>query len=232
MKLRSHRSIKRLLPLLGVFCVIGLPPACLSQGSILTTAQTSASPITFEFGKGSIPLDGPWQFHLGDDLLWAYPEIDDSTNHIGWEQITTDKTWGAQTHPAYTGYTWYRRHLHLIPATSGDQTLAIFMPHVDDVYEVYWNGNLIGSRGKMPPHGQRIYQVPPAEFTLGQAQDGVLAIRVWKMPLFFDDSASLGGLAPPPIIGNVFEIHAVSAQEDSQWLRGQMLGWAIAAIFA
>ena len=24
-------------------------------------------------GKGSAPLDGPWQFHLGDDPAWALP---------------------------------------------------------------------------------------------------------------------------------------------------------------
>jgi beta-galactosidase/beta-glucuronidase len=55
-------------------------------------------------GTGSIPLQGNWQFHLGDDKGWADPALDDS----GWEQIHVDAPWGAQSHPSYTGFAWYR----------------------------------------------------------------------------------------------------------------------------
>ena len=44
-------------------------------------------------GRGAVPIDGEWQFHLGDDMRWTAPGYDDSQ----WERITADKTWGAQT---------------------------------------------------------------------------------------------------------------------------------------
>src|ERR1700678_1531900 len=56
-------------------------------------------------GTGSVPLQGNWQFHLGDDKAWADPALDDS----GWEQIHVDAPWGSQGHPSYTGFAWYRR---------------------------------------------------------------------------------------------------------------------------
>src|SRR6266576_3173202 len=58
-----------------------------------------------DIGKGTVPIDGEWQFHLGDDARWASPSYDDSQ----WEHIKTDASWGAQTHPSYSGFAWYRR---------------------------------------------------------------------------------------------------------------------------
>src|SRR5580704_15174437 len=60
-------------------------------------------------GLGVVPIRGEWQFHLGDDPHWAASEYDDSN----WEHITANNTWGAQTHPSYTGFAWYRRHLDI-----------------------------------------------------------------------------------------------------------------------
>jgi hypothetical protein len=37
-------------------------------------------------GRGSVPLQGNWQFHLGDDKSWADPALDDS----GWELALHD----------------------------------------------------------------------------------------------------------------------------------------------
>ena len=60
-------------------------------------------------GTGSVPLQGNWQFHLGDDKAWADPTLDDS----GWEPIRIDHTWGQQSHPSYTGFAWYRRRIEI-----------------------------------------------------------------------------------------------------------------------
>ena len=60
-----------------------------------------------EAGRSVVALDRDWQFHTGDDLRWADSAYDDSQ----WERIKADDTWGTQTHPAYTGFAWYRRHL-------------------------------------------------------------------------------------------------------------------------
>ena len=53
-----------------------------------------------ELGRGTAPLDGKWQFCMGDDMGWAAPAFDDSK----WEQITADKGWGEQGHPSQTGW--------------------------------------------------------------------------------------------------------------------------------
>jgi hypothetical protein len=94
-------------------------------------------------GKGFVEVSGNWRFHTGDDLAWAQPGFNDSD----WEQLRGDTTWGAQTHPAYVGFAWYRKRIDV--ETSGP--LTILMPPVDDTYELYWNGKKIGGSGKVPP---------------------------------------------------------------------------------
>ena len=105
-------------------------------------AQTFKAP---DPGPGVVPITGTWQFHTGDDLAWANPAFNDS----GWEAITTDQPWGAQGHPGYTGYAWYRKRLDI---GVGNKPLGIFIPESDGAYEVYWNGQRIGRSGSLPPH--------------------------------------------------------------------------------
>ena len=90
---------------------------------------------------------------LGDDAAWASPSFDDSA----WEPIHSSSSWGSQDHPAYTGFAWYRRHLQIHTADGSNSHYVLLMPPVDDAYEVYWNGDLIGSYGKLPPHPHWYY---------------------------------------------------------------------------
>ena len=87
-------------------------------------------------GKGTVPLNGPWQFHLGDNPQWALPAIDDVTGHDGWEQLKVDSPWGAQTHPNTIGFGWYRRHIDLSLAPGAAPDLALLIPAIDDAYEI------------------------------------------------------------------------------------------------
>jgi hypothetical protein len=87
---------------------------CLSAatGGFLCAAQPAGQSLVavqtkLNLDGGSVTLDGPWQFHLGDDQTWANPAFDDSA----WEQLTTDEPWGAQGHPNESGFAWYRRHI-------------------------------------------------------------------------------------------------------------------------
>ena len=114
---------------------------CLSLCSLSVHASSpaDASTRTLVFdglGKDAVPIDGPWQFHLGDNPAWASPSFDDSQ----WEQLTADKSWGAQTHPSYTGFAWYRRAISVKPAPGAGPDFALLIPAVDDAYEIYWNG--------------------------------------------------------------------------------------------
>jgi hypothetical protein len=70
-------------------------------------------------GDGIMPIDGAWQFHLGDDTSWAQPSLDDS----GWESIAVDGPWGTAGHPSYAGFAWYRRHLDIVPAAGETASL-------------------------------------------------------------------------------------------------------------
>jgi len=147
-------------------------------------------------GPGIIVIQGNWQFHLGDDLGWSSPTFNDS----GWEQLRADTTWGAQTHPGYTGFAWYRKEIHL---TGRPTTVAVLIPPVEDAYEVFWNGQKIGECGKLPPHGWRWYTPRGVVYPLGTAPlDGVLALRVWEVPLTSTDVNEIGGFLGAPLIGS------------------------------
>ena len=162
-------GVRALLPLL-LLC-----PAILS-------AQAAPVPLTIgDLGSATVKLDGPWQFHPGDNPLWAQPAVEDSA----WEQLSVDKSWGEQTHFNYTGYGWYRKHLRFDAATSAQPDLTLLLPRVQDVAEVYWNGVLIGRIGTMPPHPSWKLGLWRKTVPLSAPQDGVLAIRVWKSPYFF-----------------------------------------------
>jgi len=129
--------------LLGVFVVLGAfltPSVALAVQPPLFSLRLVAQPL--EFDGGAAVLDGLWQFHLGDNLAWAAPSFDDS----GWEQLKADKPWGQQGHPNRDGFGWYRLHVTLAPGRSPDE-LALLVPAVEDAYEVYWNGRLLGTYG-------------------------------------------------------------------------------------
>jgi hypothetical protein len=146
-------------------------------------------------GTGSIAMDGKWQFHPGDDLAWANPSYDDSA----WEQLRCDDTWGAQTHPAYAGFAWYRKRIEI---EGTDPALSILIPPVQDAYELYWNGKRIGAYGKLPPHARWWPNGHSEVYSLGSASArGVLAMRVWKSPLSSLDVATLGGFTGSPVLG-------------------------------
>jgi hypothetical protein len=167
--------------------------ACLVLSASRARAQVFQ---TSNPGTGSVAVEGKWQFRTGDDLAWASPAYDDS----GWEQLRGNETWGAQTHPGYTGVAWYRKR---IEATGSAAKLAILIPPVDDAYEIYWNGKKIGSYGSLPPHAVWWSNGHSTVYSLGEIPaDGVLALRVWKAPLASTDMWGEGGLSGPPLLGN------------------------------
>lgn len=195
---------------------------------------SSASISIDGLGKGAVPLVGPWKFHIGDDRAWASPSTDDSA----WERVRGDRSWGKQGHARYTGYAWYRIHLFLRPAPGVPQQFSLLVPHVSDVYEVFWNGELIGREGRMPPWPVWHISQPPQILEMGSQQSGVLAFRIWKAPLFSDDSGELGGFDEAPVIGGAEAIAGARAMVDYEWLRtrqfhfGQQLIYGVIAFLS
>lgn len=179
--------------------------------------QPNSTFVADELGKGAVPLDGPWQFHLGDDSAWANQDLDDATGHNGWEQISADKPWGAQGHKGYTGFAWYRRRIAITLASGAAPDVALYLPVISDAYQVYWNGVLVGHFGKLPPHAVWYFSPPPQTMGLGEARSGVLAVRVWKAPLSSNDSAITGGFSAAPSVGSPKAIAGLKAANGLRW---------------
>ncbi len=189
-------GVLRWLSLLVAVCSFN--PA--SSQSLPTRSAFTADGL----GKGFVAIEGPWQFHLGDDPHWADPYYDDSQ----WERISPESTWGAQTHPSYTGLAWYRCYLEIRHPADGQFSPALLMPYVDDAYELYWNGKLIGQLGSLPPQAvwysaQSVFALPGPSSGEGNEEAGLLAIRVWKSPLLSLSPATSGGLNSPPLLGGL-----------------------------
>ena len=171
---------------------------------LLSLALGIASARPVHLDGGSTRLFEPWQFHIGDNPAWAAPGFDDSA----WEKLSPDKPWGAQGHPNTEGFGWYRYHVTLDPAQTAPTRLAVLIPWAEDVYEVYWNGQLIGGTGKMPPHASWRARQVPGQFLVPGAQSGVLAVRVWKAPFTSFDNGVQGGLRMAPLLGDPATIQA------------------------
>lgn len=207
---------------------------CLGPATTLLPAAQNPQPVsplnhTVEgLGRDAVPLEGAWAFHTGDDPAWASPSLDDSQ----WQRITADDTWGAQGFYAYTGNAWYRYHLTIDPTTGTPKDLALLIPQIDDSYELYWNGQLIGKNGKLPPDATWYISQPPQTFGLGHIESGVLAIRVWKSLLASNDAGTLGGFEGMPYLGGPDAIAKRKTQIDYRWLRSQQFTFGLNSLYA
>jgi sialate O-acetylesterase len=131
-----------------------------------------------EVWKEIVDLHGYWKFEIGDNSIWTNPNFDDSS----WEEIKVPSSWEDQGFPGYDGYAWYRIHFFLT-IENITKSLYLHLGRIDDVDDVYLNGNLIGSTGSFPPnyntayHIHRGYILPAVYFN----SDGnnVLAVRVF-----------------------------------------------------
>ena len=178
-------------------------------------------------GRGVALIGGDWQFHTGDDPAWAKPGLDDSQ----WETIHIDDEWGAQGHPSYSGFAWYRRHIDLVPADGATGKFSIYIEESEDAYEIYWNGNLVGQYGELPPHASWYYQPFPKSFPLEGATSGVLAIRVWQRPLNIFDAAERGGIYLPSV-GDTDSIALRLGAREWSIIRGDLFDYGLVMLRA
>ena len=203
----------RLRILFALLLFMATPVVGASQPTEGAEARPAPTLDIEDIGRGTVPVDGEWQFHLGDDMRWASPSYDDSQ----WEHIKADTSWGAQTHPSYTGFAWYRRHLDITPSGAANLRLAILMPAIEDEYDLYWNGVKIGDQGTPPPHAvwytahrqSFAFPVSPTGST-----NGVLAVRVWKATLASFDYSTLGGMKGLPLVGDADSITQRIGSDD------------------
>ncbi|UWZ85690.1 PP2C family protein-serine/threonine phosphatase [Occallatibacter riparius] len=180
-------------------------------------------------GSEAVVVNQRWQFHTGDDAVWADPAFDDS----GWAELDADRPWGPQGFAAYHGFAWYRKRIELGAAPHDGTPYALLLPEIRQAYEVYWNGTLVGRCGSLPPDPVWYHDQAPHVFLLQHANSGVVAIRVWNAPPLSDeDAGQRGGFAAPPLVGT---LRAVSNARDAlnyEWLRRSELHLAKSLLYA
>ena len=152
---------------------------------LLFSALASAHAQSVDLDKERLqvaPLPALWRFHAGDNPAWADPQFDDA----GWSLLRSDRSWNKQGYAGYQGIGWYRFQL-VLPGNI--EHVSFTLPPISTSFEVFGDGVLVGSYGKMPPqpvvyrggYDSLIYSVPP----LGTAGSGLtrrvtVAIRVWN----------------------------------------------------
>jgi len=226
-------------------CAFGLVTSAaiaVSQPAATTPPGTDESII---LGNSIVPLYGPWKFHIGDspiDLrtgkpLWAEPDFDDSR----WEK--TDLTpksgaidpiagvsgyvpgWTAKGHPGYWGYAWYRIRVQ-VQARPGQELSLEGPADLDDAYQVFCNGELIGHFGDFNEGNPAVHYTQPMMFPLTQlgsdsakssaeSPSRVLAFRLWMEPSTLIQQTDPGGMHTAPVLG---EASAVAASYQLRWL--------------
>lgn len=221
-----------LLPAKIAACAFLLAASLFAQQQEVPAFQPSgkaATPVLAVegLGQGAVALDGPWQFHTGDNPGWASPSFDDSS----WEPMQLQGSWGSQGHPGYTGYAWYRRHVQIHTVAGSQSKYALLMPPVDDTYEIFWNGKSIGQFGNFPPRPRWYYSTFTRSFPVPSAESGIIAIRVWKSPLLFVDPDSLGGLYGPPLLGDADTIDAQLAASNAQTVRQNLYDYTLVILY-
>lgn len=91
-----------------------------------------------------IDLQGSWKFKTGDNPSYKNMNYTDNS----WDNVIVPNFWENQGYNHYDGYAWYRKTFTVNKMLKGDQ-LILLMGKIDDVDEVFLNGQFIGNTGIM-----------------------------------------------------------------------------------
>jgi len=125
-------------------------------------------------------LRGHWKFSIGDEEEWKSPSYDDGD----WEDIFVPSPWENEGFSGFDGYAWYRKTVTL---SGSDEHLYLMLGYIDDVDQVYFNGQLIGFSGSFPPHfytaynSMRKYYIPKG--LINRNGENTIAVRVYDTVL-------------------------------------------------
>jgi serine phosphatase RsbU (regulator of sigma subunit) len=226
-------------PALKHLAALLLSLACLP--ALAQTQRPQSKPVSdgidhITLGRSVFPLNGPWKFTVGDSPLdpathqplWAEPGFDDSH----WENVditppegSFDPTvgisgyvpgWTAKGHPGYSGYAWYRIRIKVDGLAGGKLALA-GPSDVDDGFQVFANGSLLGSFGDFSTRQPTVYSAQPTLFPVPPFADGtqVLGFRLWMEPATLNNDPDAGGFHTAPLLGHA---GAVSANYQVRWV--------------
>ncbi len=142
-----------------------------------------------------MPLEGNWRFKTGDKSYYKAVPYNDHN----WDEISVPSAWEEQGYRGYDGMAWYRKTITL-PDKLKNERLVILLGKIDDVDEVYINGELIGQTGEINDNyfftysdawkALRAYVIPPKLYE--NAQQLTIAVRV-------QDRTQTGGIYVGPV---------------------------------
>ena len=144
----------------------------------------------------NLDLSGKWKFHTGNNKEWRSPEFNDED----WTSINVPDYWENEGYEDYDGYAWYRLKFKL-PEKLNTGDLYLVLGKIDDVDDVYLNGEFVGNVYDMRRSFQnnwngwecnvrRIYKIKDG--LLKRSGINTLAVRV-------HDDQGLGGIYEGPI---------------------------------
>ena len=230
--------MRHVFPALAIpaFLACGFPVAARSQQAPPALPQYD-NVAQVSLGQPAALLTGSWKFQIGDSpidpatgaLLWAEPDFSEASwgnfdltpPQGSYDPINGSSGfvpgWTAHAYPGVTGYAWYRRRIN-ISNTANGTLLALKMPQdVDDAYQVYINGRLIGEFGRFGARHVTFYNAQPRAFPLpDDIGDGpaVISVRMWMSPDTPFTGQDVGGLHGPPLLG---EAPAIDAMLRLDW---------------
>jgi hypothetical protein len=189
-------------------------------GALALACASALAAQSFDLERNREPLvslDGLWRFHPGDSprdpadeeaFLWAEPGFDDAS----WPLLKSDRSWSAQGYLDMSGYGWYRFSV-IVPA--GDEPTSLLLAPIVTSFQVFVDGRLVGSSGRMPPTIAPNTRISHQVFPLTEAGSSsgrivVVAVRVWHSPIW---AGYVGG--GPYSGGNLAGDRSVVAKEKS-----------------
>lgn len=144
---------------------------------VIVILVLAALSITSAFSQ-LVDLNGRWKFNIGDKSVYAEVSFDDSE----WESIWTPSKWEEEGFYGYDGFAWYRKKFNGKDLPRNEK-LYLNLGFIDDADEVYFNGELIGFSGSMPPKFRTAYQAErnyliPNDL-INYSGENTIAIRVF-----------------------------------------------------
>ena len=150
---------------------------------------------------GPVELAGPWRFHAGDSLAWAEAAYQDTH----WDSVRVPGRWPLGK---AAGFGWYRLRFEVRGPVR--EPLGLWFRSVATAYEVYVDGERVGSMGGLPPDYRArtviplVAGLPPAAQSPGQH---VIAIRVYS-------EETIGGITGRVILGPVQQLQRDAFRPD------------------
>ncbi|AZA83129.1 glycoside hydrolase [Chryseobacterium lactis] len=185
-----------------------------------------------------ITLNGPWKFKTGDHMEWTASDFDDSK----WE--TVDLTapvgahdgdvglsgyvsgWATRGYPRYSGYAWYRIKVSL-EQVRGNVLALTGPPAIDDAYQLFVNGVLLGSAGDFSDPVPTAYSIQPRMFLLPanvrKEKWITIAFRVWMSEATLSQLPDAGGIHIAPELGDKSSIESKYRHQWGQTIKGYIV---------